>query len=835
MHGNGGSAWTPCRSDRHETGGRVRGLRGICVAVLLWCVASLVPASGADVRQEALPLLPQARMVEDPQGTLIAADVQQLPEAAWGMPPPGAVVNFGFGKSAYWFSVALDNPGSVPLPRLLVFEPIWLDDVQAVLIRPDCSRVEFRGGDRLAFAQRAEPLRQINADFVLPPGQSRLLVRVATRDPFLFGMTLWDHEAFLRTESADAAYFGLVYGAAGALLIFNLILFFSVRDRVYAAYVVYLGVFIVMHANYNGLLFHFAWPESPRWGNWAHAVFIYLFLLAGLTFAVQFLELRKRLPRAYRWARNLAGLALATAFGTALIGGYPLQVLSSILWVMVSAPFSLLLGVVSLRAGNRVSRYFLLATAAGFAGSFVTAAAVGGFLPISTYSFRAVDVGMLIDAVLLSFALADRLRLSRLAADSAKSELIAATRRYAGQLEETVADRTRALSAANASLERALADLKEGALAKSRFFAAASHDLRQPIHALVLFLDALNDARQEDERRKLMNSMATALNSLGELLNTLLDISKLDAGAIVPRPETVHAEDLFAEIADGFEPLAREKHLAFRLWLPQRPICLQTDRRLLLSVVGNIVGNALKHTRRGGVLVALRRRAGGLVLQVWDSGMGIAPEHLERIFDEYYQIDNPQRDRSQGMGLGLAIARRICALLGFTLACRSRPGRGSLFEIFLPLAATCSGAPADAAPLAPVSAQVGRFAGKRFALLEDDALVADALRDFLTLHGIAVTVAGNAEAALADPSILAADYFVVDHQLGGTQDGFGFLAALQARTGRKPRAVILSGNTSAAFIAAAQACGCPYLFKPAHVQSILMALAATEPAAAGAA
>lgn len=804
------------------------------VFVLSWLLAAVLgeAAAGAmpdrtvaNVQRDELPLLPLARMVEDPRGTLLADDVLRLPASAGIVPAGGEIMSLGFSKSAYWFAVPLENPGTTALTRLLVFEPTWLDDVEVLLVQPDGTRVAFRGGDRLPFAQRSEPLRQINFDLLLPPGRSRLLVRVATRDPFPFGMTLWDHEAFHRAEGGHAAYFGLVYGAAGALLIFNLILFFSVRERVYAAYVAYLGVFMVMHANYNGHLFHLVWPEAPGWGNWAHAVLIYLFLLAGLTFALQFLELRTRLPRAYRWARNLAGLALASAFATALIGGYPLQVISSILWVMVITPFALVLGVVSLRAGNRVSRYFLLATAAGFVGSFVTAAAVAGFLPISTYSFRAVDVGMLVDAVLLSFALADRLRLSRLAADAAKSQLIDTTRRYAGQLEETVAERTQALSTANASLERALAELKENALAKSRFFAAASHDLRQPIHALVLFLDALNGTERSEERQKLQRSMTAALNTLSELLDTLLDISKLDAGAVVPRPETVFSDELFAEIAETFEPVALEQNLRFKLWFPQRSVCLHIDRRLLLSVLNNIVGNALKNTGRGGVLVALRRRGDGLAFQVWDTGTGIAAEHIGRIFDEYYQVGKPQRNRAKGMGLGLAIVRRIGELLGLSIACRSRVGRGTMFEIRLPEAAICRERVTAGLPVTPPAIDVSRFVGKRFALIEDDALVAAALCDFLAIHGIEVAVAGNAETALVNPQILQADCFVVDYQLGGALDGFGFLAALRSRTGRAPRAVILSGNTSASFIASAENSGFPYLFKPANVLSIMKALA----------
>jgi diguanylate cyclase (GGDEF)-like protein/PAS domain S-box-containing protein len=376
----------------------------------------------ADASGSEVPLVPAARFVKDPDGTLTPdTALGRLRDAA---PPTGKPVeSFGFSNAAYWFAVDIRNPGTEPIQRLLVFEPTWLDEVQAILIRPDGSRQVYVGGNLMRFEQRALPQRQINFDLSVPPGESRLLVRIRTGGPFLVGMTLWNAGAFYAATSKDEGYFGLVYGALAALLLFNLVLFLSARENVYAAYVGYLLAFLAMHSTYNGYTYPLLWPDSPQWGDWAHSITIYLFMLAGVVFAIQFLELRTRLVRAYRWTLAFGAALVVSAAVTAIVGGYNLQVSSSVLWVMVYSPFVLMLGVLSLLNGNRAARYFIPATTAGLIGSFVTALTVSGFIPFSYSSYRAVDFGMLIDAILLSLALADRLRVTRREVTQAKLNL----------------------------------------------------------------------------------------------------------------------------------------------------------------------------------------------------------------------------------------------------------------------------------------------------------------------------------------------------------------------------------------------------------------------------
>ncbi len=258
--------------------------------------------------------------------------------------------------------------------------------------------------------------------------------------------------------------------------------------------------------------------------------------------------------------------------------------------------------------------------------------------------------------------------------------------RYHNSLEQMVEERTQALQSANLELRSAKEAAESAMVSKSRFLAAASHDLRQPIQAIKLFKHALDKTDLNGEQTRISDYLSRSIHSLGELLDALLDISRLDAGVVTPKPEAISVHSLFSRIDAEFTPMASAKALRFKFFFPLRETALFTDGQLLQSLLRNLIDNALKYTREGGVLVALRRRSDHALIQIWDTGIAISPEHLETIFDEYFQIGNPERDKEKGLGLGLSIAKRQARLLGTKITCRSREGRGSVFEFRLPLA-----------------------------------------------------------------------------------------------------------------------------------------------------
>ncbi|HYP70594.1 MAG TPA: ATP-binding protein, partial [Variovorax sp.] len=221
--------------------------------------------------------------------------------------------------------------------------------------------------------------------------------------------------------------------------------------------------------------------------------------------------------------------------------------------------------------------------------------------------------------------------------------------------------------------------------AKSRFLAAASHDLRQPMHALSLFVGVLRGEALPASSRELVDNISRAASAMGTLFEGLLNLSRLDAGVVVPRMQPVALDVLIEQLALEFGPQAQARGLQLRV----RPCgaVVQTDPALLGRILRNLVDNAIRHTSRGAVLIGCRRAGRAAVrVEVWDTGPGIPQDEHERVFWEFHQLGNPERERSKGLGLGLAIVRRTAALLRHPLILRSRVGRGTVFGLTLPLA-----------------------------------------------------------------------------------------------------------------------------------------------------
>jgi PAS domain S-box-containing protein len=393
--------------------------------------------------------------------------------------------------------------------------------------------------------------------------------------------------------------------------------------------------------------------------------------------------------------------------------------------------------------------------------------------------------------------------------------------RHRHDLEKLVEDRTLALSIAKESAEAATR-------AKTHFLAAASHDLRQPLQAIRLFNDALTRSGLDEEQKRISHYLSKAVCSLNELLNDLLDISRLDAGKVEPQPVAIEAEGLLGMIAGEFDAVSREKNLSLNLFCPRRGLALFSDETLLLTMLRNLVSNAVKYTACGGVLVAIRRRGERALIQVWDTGIGIAPEQMDSIFEEYFQIGNPERDRAKGVGLGLAIVRRLSRLLDIGVRFRSREGKGSMFELSVPLANESAkhalSIPASAGLASVASA---RLAGKRIVVIEDDATAGESIRLSLEMDGAHVTLFNRAEDALGSAEAMGADYYISDYRLPG-MNGLQLLDAIQSNSAEPIKAVVLTGNTSPNQILRMQSSRWQVLFKPIGLPKLLSALEAHE-------
>lgn len=363
--------------------------------------------------------------------------------------------------------------------------------------------------------------------------------------------------------------------------------------------------------------------------------------------------------------------------------------------------------------------------------------------------------------------------------------------------------------------------------AKTRFLAAASHDLRQPIHALGLLISTLSVlGRRGDvpsgEARSLASSAKAIVGNLSGLLNALLDISKLDAGVVTVARENVDLGELFRSLRDEFAVTARAKGLSWRV--VDTSAHADTDPMMLKRILDNLLTNAFRYTNSGGVLLGCRRRGTRVEIQVWDTGLGIPGDQKAAVFEEFVQLNNPARDKAQGLGLGLAIVRRTAELLGHPLELVSAPGRGSMFSVTLPSVHVATSA-------LPINAPQDQTAASLM-IVDDEREVLDAMVGLLTLDGhriyagqsAAEVQAAHRKALKKGPAPV--DLIVADYRLRDNATGVEAIKSLSSYLGRAVPGIIVTGDTSPSRIREATASGFRILHKPVSGDDLREAIAA---------
>jgi signal transduction histidine kinase len=363
---------------------------------------------------------------------------------------------------------------------------------------------------------------------------------------------------------------------------------------------------------------------------------------------------------------------------------------------------------------------------------------------------------------------------------------------------------------------------EEASSAKSRFLAAASHDIRQPVHALGLFLGAFDDAALSGRNAQLIGPLRESARGLREMLDGVLDLSRAEAGAVQAQPENLAAQTLLERIEREFAPQAEQRGLLLRV-VPSRSV-VRADAVLTARVLGNLVANGLRYTAKGGVLVAARRRGSKAVFEVWDTGAGIAPEEQQRLFGEFVRGAEASRAEPTGLGLGLAIAARFCAAQDSRLEVASRPGRGTVFRFALPLA-TGAAEPISKLPSEPgPDPDLGRLAGLKVLLLDDDAAVRNATAALLDSWGCEVVARSHPD--LVEPGAAMPDLAITDNLFDGVP-----LAAELARRWPGVPLVVSTGEAQAASLASLRERGVPVLAKPVEPMQLHAAMRAARPVA----
>lgn len=378
--------------------------------------------------------------------------------------------------------------------------------------------------------------------------------------------------------------------------------------------------------------------------------------------------------------------------------------------------------------------------------------------------------------------------------------------RHSLQLQFTNLELVEQLRSESEQRELARAEAVAANRAKSSFLAAASHDLRQPLHALGLFLEALGRSGINERQQEMLDNAAAVSASARHMLNTLLDYSRLEAGVIEPTPCGFRLQTLLSKLEREFGPQADARGLVYRS--RDTALAAHADPALVELILRNLISNALRYTEQGGVLVACRRRGAKAHIEVWDTGIGIAEGNQQAIFQEFFQLGNPERDRRKGLGLGLAIVQGLCETLGVELELTSVPGRGSVFRLIVPV--ELGGVVMD--EVSPAQALSG-FDHLSVLVVDDDPAIREAMSELLSSWGCDCLVADSPAAAIEICRELP-QLLIVDYRLRDEQTGADVMDALRARFGRLPPTFIITGDTAPDRLRDAQNTGALLLHKP---------------------
>ena len=347
-------------------------------------------------------------------------------------------------------------------------------------------------------------------------------------------------------------------------------------------------------------------------------------------------------------------------------------------------------------------------------------------------------------------------------------------------------------------------------VAKSTFLAAASHDLRQPLHALTLFVSALSERINYPDVRRMVDNIAVSVRALEKLFNALLDVSRLDAGVLQPEIADFPLQELFDRLKNDYASEAEAKGV--RLVCDSGDVVVRSDPALLERILRNYLSNAIRYTDRGEVCLLQAALGEGVRIDVVDTGIGIAPAHHREIFNEFHQLGNPERDRSKGLGLGLAIVDRVARLLDLSIGVDSAPGKGSCFSVVVPLGDRAR----VMSEAAPADFVADELAGLAALIVDDDAGVREGMATLLEQWKCRVLLAGTEEEAVDVVRRQASvpEAIIVDYRLRDERTGVEAIERLRREFGADIPALVITGDTAPQRLRDVKAAGHQLLHKP---------------------
>ncbi|MBF0442072.1 MAG: sensor histidine kinase, partial [Oligoflexales bacterium] len=638
-----------------------------------------MPAAVIDEKTKKLSLSKYIDYLEDASGNLdilkiISVDKQ---ERDWLSNRNDMVPVFGYTRSVYWVRYVIENRSSAQEKYFVEIAYNSHDYIEFYFITPDGKVHLSKAGNQYPYYQRPVDHHNFVFPVTFPKNQKILMaVRVQSSGSMVLPLFVWDVEYFHSIKSRELTVYGIYYGMIIVMILYNLFLYVSIRDKVYVLYSLYVISFLLYQSSYNGLAFKHLWPESSLLSKYGVYSFILSVLFWFTAFSQAFLQTRRRQPLMhFLLCVTLYPGVLIAAILLFLIGASAVKLLIAVL-SLVTILFCFSIGILSLLNNYRPARFYVLAFSCMFIGTFLLVLQSLGILSPNFLTEYSGQIGSGMEIVLLSFALGDKIRFEQDQAQRNIEELN-------NNLEKKVEEKTEQLIVANNRLQQM-------DRLKTNFFQNISHELRTP---LTLILSPIENANMKYPGDKDISTALKNSSRLLRLVNQLLDFQKfsISEGHLVM--SEVNLTDLIITIGDYFRETAKKRNIEFILKINDKAyneeyihqIFINGQIDALEKIVFNYLSNALKYVKENGLITLhLQHLEGKAVISVTDNGIGISEENQKKLFRLFSQVEESASELYEGTGLGLALTKEFAAKMGGKVGVVSRPGKGSCFSVEFP-------------------------------------------------------------------------------------------------------------------------------------------------------